>query len=156
MKLRVELAGVGRAASRFQGCWVLANLLKLIHLNVCQLPNFVALIAALSSVAKQALASRDRVLGGYCQTRYMQIFKRCVDQRLPEVAFFSAMKDQNTRAETNVAGKKLATATGPKSVQVEASQSEHGGLFARGFPPSLPAEDTTSKSIRARNWVAFW
>ena len=79
-RCRLELSGVGQLASPFQGAWVMANLIKDVHVKVMPMMNFVEPLDLLRNMALQLLEQRDRLFVGASPTKYMAMFQHAVAQ----------------------------------------------------------------------------
>eukprot|EP00435_Cladocopium_sp_Y103_P014515 s729_g3.t1 len=77
---RLEMAGVGQMASPFQGAWVLANVLKDIHLNCFPLPHFREPMDIMQSMALGLLHARDVLLGFPKHSPSNQILEQAIQQ----------------------------------------------------------------------------
>ena len=77
---RLEIAGVGQMASPFQGAWVLANVLKDIHVNAFPLKNFQEPMDVLQTMAIELLRARDQLLGFPKHSPSNEIFHQAIQQ----------------------------------------------------------------------------
>ena len=77
---RLEMAGIGQMASPFQWAWVLANVLKDIHLNAFPLNNFQEPMDVLQTMAIELLRARDQLLGFPKHSPSNEIFHQAIQQ----------------------------------------------------------------------------
>eukprot|EP00435_Cladocopium_sp_Y103_P038615 s1411_g10.t1 len=137
-KLRLEMAGVGQLASPFQGAWVLANVIKDIHLNCFPLSNFQEPMDVMQRMAIELLSARDQLLGNPNHTPSNKIFEQAIQQwgQSP------ALPAQVTPSEADGIAEADETAETPCLPQPSVHHSMHPPVYSH---PMSPEENRTSE-----------
>ena len=139
---RLEMAGVGQMASPFQGAWVLANVLKDIHLNAFPLKSFQEPMDVMQTMAIELLRARDELLGYPKHTPSNEIFHQAIQQWGQSNPLPAQVPSQTTATVDAASEQKLFEAKHP-SKNPDASEAGLGSASHTPGPVDAHRPDVT-------------